>query len=379
MTRRLANTYLALTVLGLFSLTGYFFVQLSETRATESAAATGRFADLSAEISELWQTVGLPDAGDQLTDRIEGDSAGTPLVISVYSFDDGIDYLWATDGQYLDAVPDSAQGAPRIRSNDIVHARFSRSFELPDGRRRIVTAVYPVLTPPLTYPVLRNTLAGFLGLVAVGLTIGLIHVVLRPREARPRNGRDSRPAPAADEPMVPGTGNAQTVEADTDDEMGLMPLARLEHRVSLELERAGFHEQDLSVAFFCFPGIVDGAHSYRNARAILSFFTFDDLCFDGGHEKHTQTIVVLFPNTSLSEALGQIERFQRFYWEERETWDTPEADFHCGVSARNGRLVEAQRILRECRVAVRRAADAPGRIIGFQPDPQRYREFISRS
>jgi hypothetical protein len=117
--------------------------------------------------------------------------------------------------------------------------------------------------------------------------------------------------------------------------------------------------------------------AYHNAQAILAFFAFSDLCFDGGQEGDVQTIVVLLPNTPLSDGLAQVERFQGFYWEERHRWARQDADFACGLSARNGRLVDAERIIRECRAATRRAEGLPGKILGFQPDPQRYREYLS--
>ncbi len=390
MSRLLARAYLTVTILALLAITVFFFWRLSSVRAEQTQRAAVAFQTLSRDISDLWQSEGLPQAGRDLSERLRPPPAPPtdrrPLVVGVYSFDDGIDYLWAEDGRFLGGVPDAAAAAPRIESNDLVHQRFSRSFELPDGRRRIVTAVYPVLDTQVTYPVLRDTLVALLGYFAVGLTVALVHSLAAARRRQPDSAAAVAPAErdtaagavTTDEPALDGTAAPpDEPQEDGAEDLGLMPLEGLEHRISLELERAGFHDQDLSVAFIAFQDVRDGALAYRNAQAVLSFFTFDDLCFDGGVDHKNQVVAILFPSTSLQEALGQIERFQRFYWEERHSWGYDEADFHCGVSARNGRLVEAQRIVRECRAALRRAAGAPGRIMGFHPDPQRYRSYLS--
>ena len=99
----------------------------------------------------------------------------------------------------------------------------------------------------------------------------------------------------------------------------------------------------------------------QNARAILQFFSFEDLCF----EYADREVVVIFPGTTLSDALGQLERFQRFYWEERHNWNAPDADLAIGVSARNGRLVEGGRVLGECRTALNALRKVPGESWAF--------------
>jgi GGDEF domain-containing protein len=160
-------------------------------------------------------------------------------------------------------------------------------------------------------------------------------------------------------------------------ESGLAPEAALLRRLTVELERAAFQEQDVSVATFRFSFGSRGDEVYaRNAWAILQFFSFEDLCFEYGDRE----VVVIFPGTTLADALGQLERFQRYYWEERYNWNAPDADLAVGVSARNGRLVEGGRVLGECRTALKRAEKSAGRIMGFQPDPQRYRaELLNQS
>ncbi len=376
MSRLLARAYLLSAILALVLIAVFFFWRLGSVISTEEERAARRFATLSEEVTQLWRRDSVGEASRETSRSLAARTAsGNPLVVSVYSFDEGVDYLWAQNGQLLEYMPSAQSSSPQIRTNDFVHRRFTRSFELPDGGRRIVTAVYPVLDRRTAYSVLRDTLVAFLGLIAAVLLIALIHTASQAAGAHRR-----RAGQTLHNPVVTPTP-APTAEDDTpaDDapSLGLVPRTGLEHRLSLELERAGFHEQDLSVAWFEFQNVTDGSLAYHNAQAILAFFRFADLCFDGGQDRDTQSAIVLLPNASLPEALAQVERFQAFYWDERHAWARRDVDFVCGLSARNGRLVDAERIIQECRAAVRRAHTLPGRILGFQPDPQRYREYIS--
>jgi hypothetical protein len=375
MNRFLARIYLVSGIIALLAVAVVFFWRLDAVRTENEEDAARRFQELSAQVGALWQEAPLDEAGTRLSEILgpAGSALPTPrapLVVGVYSFDSGVDYLWAQDGRFLDGLPDPRNSVPEILSNDLVHRRFTRSFELADGGRRIITAVYPVLTSESTYPVLRDTLVALLGVIALGLFVALIHTILHGRP-------DSAPRPLSVDLTAEEADDSAGWADQKDMELGLVSQAELEHRLTLELERAGYHEQDLSVAFLAFPKIDDQSIAYRNAHAVLSFFTFDDLCFDGGRNKGTQEIVVILPNASLQESLRQIERFQRYFWEERQNWSTPEIDFTCGLSSRNGRLVEASRIIGECRAALRRAGGTAGKITGFQPDPQRYRDVVS--
>ncbi len=408
MSRLLARIYLITTILVLVGITAFFFWRLHSVRTEQETAAAESFRGLSGDIATLWSDNELPAAGDVLSTTLErsyevvieqpeesasereADAAPghmPPIVVGVYSFDRGIDYLWARDGRFLaDGMVVEHGVAPVISSNEFIHRRFTRSFELPDGERRIVTAVYSVLDAHVAYAALRDTLVALLAAIAGGLAVTIIHLAATRRTT-------SSTVPVSASPAVhtvsePSSPSAATIDPADDavsvpppedtaeGTAGLVSKSNLARRLTLELERAGFYEQDLSVALFEFfddnNGVDDAAFA-QNAATVLSFFAFEDLCFDAGDRR----IAAIFPNTTLQENLAQIERFQHFYWEERRKWDRNEADFVCGVSARNGRLVDGERIMGECGAALRRAKGTPGRIMGFQPDPQRYREFLS--
>lgn len=369
MKRALVRAYIWISVVAILSLVGYFFYQAYTVREKTRALTTTSFDDLSQRTADLWQNENLDNAGRRLS-RIIADTTGiSPLLISVYQFDHGVDYLWAVDDRFLQQV-DARSTTPIIRSNSLIHTRYSRSFQLPGGERRIVTVVYPAIVRDDLFPILKRTLLGFLGFVALVLVVAIISLLAGPPRPRvtPIPARDSQPSPDS------VTAPIHSPENRKDETTGLNPESVLERRINLELERAGYHEQDLSLALFTFSRGKKGDEQYHlNARSVLSFFTFEDLCFEYG----SRGIAVVFPNTSLQETLKQIERFQQYFWSERRAWDNADIDFLCGVSSRNGRLVEGDRVLGECRTALDRASATAGRIIGFQPDPDRYRDYLS--
>lgn len=365
MNRTLARMYLAASVITVLAITGYFFYGLATSRTDRERASSAEFQRLSTEIAEFWSDLPLEEAATSLSRQLISDDPAAPLVLSVYSFDRGVDYLWARDDRFFaNRRASESSMAPIITSNDLVHRRYTRSIELPNGERRIITAVYSILDADNVFPVLRMTVIIFLVAVGAGLLIALVHVV---------TGKDRTDDSEAYHASPLGDGERADLDA-VRTETPLQPGTQFVLRLKREIERASFHEQDISLALLEFSEGKEGSElGYRIAQAVVDFFTFDDLCFDLGH----RTIAVVLPSTSLSEALSQIERFQRFFWESRGEWSAPEVDFACGVSARNGRLVEADRLLGETRAAVRRARASSGRIMGFRPDPQRYREFVS--
>jgi GGDEF domain-containing protein len=158
----------------------------------------------------------------------------------------------------------------------------------------------------------------------------------------------------------------------------LSPESHLEKRLSLELERAASNDQDLSICFVEYPGLLRGSETYRSVAAgLLQFFGFEDLIFEYGKS----SFCVLFPNVELNEAIHLVEDFQKRGLEagsaEEPQGSRGPSQPLFGLSSRNGRLVEGWRLMREARQALAKARETRGRIMAFKPDPQRYRQFIS--
>ena len=177
----LVRLYVLVSVLFFLGITVFFFARLSQTRQENEARAGEAFRQLAETVAASWQTTPLPEAGELLADILARPDTVQPLVVSVYSFDIGIDYLWAIDDRFINrrngSNIDTSAGPPVISSNEFVHRQFSRSFRLPDGGRRIVTAVYPVLDNRALFPTLRLTLILVLGFLSVTLVVVLFGIV----------------------------------------------------------------------------------------------------------------------------------------------------------------------------------------------------------
>jgi GGDEF domain-containing protein len=146
---------------------------------------------------------------------------------------------------------------------------------------------------------------------------------------------------------------------------GLSYRSHLDHRLQQEVERAAYNEEDVCVALLSFPGLMATDEDYRKiAQGMLDTFRFPELLF----EFTDDTFCVILPNTDLDHGIRRVGDFAKDY---------PQLASHTGLSSRNGRLVEGKRLLMEAERA-RQKAEAEGElIIGFRPDPDRYRSYLT--
>lgn len=145
----------------------------------------------------------------------------------------------------------------------------------------------------------------------------------------------------------------------------------LEERLASELRRASSFEQDLVLLFFDLAGPEAAAQYRPMAEEIVSFFSFRDLAFEHG----PTGAAVILPNIDLDHGLRMAEEF---YAGRAKDFAGDGATLYVGISARAGRLVEAERLVAEASSALERAREDPAtRIIAFKPDLERYRSFIA--
>jgi GGDEF domain-containing protein len=257
--------------------------------------------------------------------------------------------------------------------------------------------VYAVLAEDDIYPPLRDTLILLLAFAFVTVLATILlnarndsrrksayreEATSRPTTEAPHTpsrapsptGTSPPPAPAPETHASPAEQsyeevNVEEIEADGSEPgtlfnpaTGLSFRSHLDRKLGLELERAAYNDQDLSCILIAFDGIGTADEYVERARNVLDAFQFEDLCFEFG----PKSFFVILPNTELPQAIRQAAEFKKRYRASA-----------MGLSARNGRLVESGRVVKEAEGSLGHARKHDSRIVGFRPDPRKYRQFVS--
>ena len=298
------------------------------------------------------------------------------LLLAIYSSRDGIRYLISRDQNYLKPTPGQANEAPwRGEPEYTVRPVYENRITLPlgpgTGRDLFLDGFFRDLDREQLYPILREILYILIVyfLIASVFLLSAANVKSSSAGRRPRSGAatDSR-LPAA---SAPGEQPAQLL-AGSDEAAGLFSPTtglgwsqHLSPRLTSELERAAGSDQDLSLML-----ISRGNAGIRElADLVLEAFPLRDLAF----EYDADTIAVIIPDKHLDHCLREAKDFQKRSIARRVT-----APIWIGLSARNGRLVSASRLLSEAAHALKQAeSSAGGRIVAFRADPDKYRASVA--
>lgn len=403
MIRRFGLLYTVFSIVVLAVLVVLVLGRLTNARNANLDEAEASFQRLRSQLAERSET----DAPATDVLREYASIVRTARAVVLFDPDRGLRYVWTAEADLL-AVPggDFAgfRGFPEYRLDDVSQVRLRDQVAVADGSRFYLDVVYRVLSFGDAYPALRDSLVSLL--VFAFLTV-LVALALgrgeRVRASAPTATRSPEPAGAPveapeDEEPTPEQPRAQTVSspapethepaAETDGDhsyeeipveeiatepgdpgtlfnpiTGLSHREHLERRLGLELERSAYNDQDLTCLIVRFPSL-PGEEAYaERAKQVLATFQFEDLCF----EYDATSYCVVLPNTELPQGLRQAESFRKRH-----------PDSIIGLSARNGRLVEAHRVLTEAERSLNHAASEPGGIVGFRPDPRKYRQFVTQ-
>jgi hypothetical protein len=410
MHRRFGLLYTLFSLLVLVVLVVLVIARVNTTREFNVQESQTSFIRLQGRLS---RALGAGASGGESVDPsdvIREYSASVPTVraIVVYSPENGLRYVWTTDAAYLDlpqANLSEFRGFPAYNYSEI--AEYKISAPLPEIERQLyMDAIYRVLDFSDAYIPLRDSL---ISLVAFAFLTVLIAIGInasrrsasgdKPAEERDQatpRARRAEPAPErpasqeespAHEPVAtvappethqPGPREPAMEEVDIEEiatdpgepgtlfnpVTGLSYREHLSRRLGLELERSAFNDQDLTCMLLRFEDALSSEERYiERAQQVLSAFKFEDLCFEYG----AGTICVILPNTELSRGIREAEAFKGDHV----------GRIHIGLSARNGRLVEASRVLGEADRGLEHAEKEPGGIVGFQPDPKKWRQYVT--
>lgn len=359
----------------------------------------GNLAEHEASFRRLISEIAASEDPRPVSDTARDYVRLVPMVdaLVVTAADSGIRYLWAADQDVLGfdtADLSSFRGVVSFNTNEPAQIRLTESLRLQTGVAVVVDAVYTVLTFTDAYPALRDSLIMLVGfafltvLVLILFSVGTgapttrsVTAVDQPHhepsistpETTPSPPQPAPPpAPSAPEPAMEEiplealTGSSAPPGSLFNPLTGLSYQEFLKKRLTSEIDRAAYNDQDLSMLLIRIPEIKRPDDRYAAAaHAVLEAFTFEDLCF----EYQDDAFCVLLPNTELSDAIRAAEEFQSRHAHAARI----------GIAARNGRLVEAERMLKEAELSLSRAAKETGGIVGFRPDPQKYRQYITNS
>ena len=88
-------------------------------------------------------------------------------------------------------------------------------------------------------------------------------------------------------------------------------------------------------------------------------------------------MAVILPNTDLEQGINELSDFQKEVYKDSDG-KLCTFDIKIGMSSRNGRLINSDRILKESRAALRKAEhDIETNLVGFRPDPGKFRSFLA--
>ncbi|MFP4377023.1 MAG: hypothetical protein ACLFP4_08270 [Spirochaetales bacterium] len=390
MGRRIGGIYALFAVVVFLTLLVVFVSRLNTARTQNIAEAHAGFDRLVEQFGRNTTDI------DQLAALAERhfDSRGSVLVITLYSPDSGL-FFARSRGEPILALGAqdiaSFTGFPEYQLSEIKHILLRRQITARTQTPIYADVVYSVLGETDVYPPLRDTLITLLAFafvtVLVAVLINARTAVSRerasdssPRQASFQGQQDApqstspsvAPAPethSAPEPERFEEVNVEEIEADDAEPgtlfnpaTGLSFRSHLDRKLGLELERAAYNDQDLSCILIEFDGIRSADDYVERAKNILDAFQFEDLCFEFGPKSY----FAILPNTELPQAIRQATEFKKRY---RAT--------ALGLSARNGRLVEASRVIKEAEGSLAHAQKSESRIVGFRPDPRKYRQFVS--
>ncbi len=420
MSRRRSGTIWAIAVVFLFVVAAASVLRLHEIRTERGARTTHDFRAVVRQLEEQdsESALDLLDAKAPSLFRLRA--------LTLHGAESKLLYAWAHTPRALLGEPGDGSSASVV-AHPLWDEHHSTQVSI-DGSEALITASFSLLSWSDLYPILRDALAALL-LFALAAVIAF--PALAPsRRSPPKSTRGfdredrSKVTGASSAHVEPGAAHqpSESLEFEAQDEeihsaqplepvsteealteesaatsrskevqqspgsglgaeqagepppfvsprSGLSFGEHLLRRLALELERIAANDQDLSLAVIALDTPEERESVSRSDAALfLEHFPFEDLVFESGPRR----VCIIFPAFSSGDALERIKQIRRSAREQ-----SPPLEIRGGLAGRNGRLVNADRLLEEAESALDQA-DAPGEIVTFEADPQRFREYLRK-
>ena len=374
MKRNLLKTVNLFTLIALLALIGYAASVLTSAYTQGTSDARLEITRLSAKAKTML-TLDNTDFNEHLT-AFRQNLVKVPQIKSfiLYNAKDELIYVYARNPRYIQVAEDSERFLRKsidLTYNNLIET--SHRVQLTDDARVFGEGVYQIFTPAsllslstnIFYVLAGLTLLMFISLLSSGKTNSSV-----PLHEQETTGVDQ----SIYEAYSSTTNKEEEEESLYAPDSGLCFEQYLEERLSNELRRAAAFDEDLAAALIqCGNAMEDRLTYIQLAQKLKDHFNFHDLLFEVDHDK----MAVILPNTDLEQAINELSDFQKeVYRESGEKLCT--FDIKIGLSSRNGRLINSDRILKESRAALRKAEhDIETNLVGFRPDPGKFRSFLA--
>ena len=300
------------------------------------------------------------------------------LLLTIYSSREGIQYLISRDKGYLSTAPEQYnletwEGEPEYTLRPVYENRISRPFNPGMGQDLVIDGIFRDLERQQIYPILRELFYILLVYFLIASVFLLSAASVKSPGQPGVSTADNRRLPPLT-PRAPGRPARAPAVSAADAAAGLFsPVTglgwsqHLSPRLTSELERAAGSDQDLALMLI---SSANGAIE-EVAPSILETFPLRDLAF----QYDSSTAAVIFPDKDLDQTLREARDFYKRLTSSRVAAPT---EIRVGLSARNGRLVSANRLLEEAGQALKQAeSSGGGGIVAFRADPDKYRAAIA--
>ena len=292
------------------------------------------------------------------------------LSIVIYS-PEGPHYIYARDPGLLTFPAEGRllnwEGAPVFTIRPFFEDVVSSEIAIPTREGTYLSAVSIVLPRERLFLFIRDTIIAAAALLVITIIIIAVYPFLR-------ENRKPEAAPPAPEPVELKPGESKNKAQNTglfSPETGLGWEQYIDSRLSFELRRSASYDQDLVLILFRGKDLRRGSDEHvRVAKYLLQHFLFQDMLFEYGQNG----FAVILPNTELDTAIKEAEAFRNNICSKNISGCV----FSAGISSRNGRLINGNRLIAEASMALNKAFNDPGnKIIAFRSDPEKYRQYIA--
>jgi len=367
-------------------LIGWFAFRVSTIRSGNLSAAEQSYKIIQGELSVLHK-IGLGFDAETLRERFTDLNRRHPPLraLIIYSETGGCYFLKADQAGLLsrsgtNSFKELKDPAYTVGPGRFLLLRSKLPFPTDDRNDIRVDALYEVLGPQDLYPPLQISLI----LLATFLVItGVLLAALKGKSPEHR----STPAQAAVSPEEPPALAVERVPTDkekvpeTDSTQisklyspasGLVWQNFLNERLDNELKRAASFDQDLILGIIRISGAPSGIGPKVIGELILERFPFSDLAFEYGDNAYA----VIIPNTDLDQGITEFEALISEL--NKLSAGGSSLISAVGLTSRNGRLLNAERLIKEADRALKKAeSEKKSTIFAFRADPAKYREFIA--